>query len=137
VQAIICGFAAKPGLIEDIIKAKTVASVTYRPGRAGRSRPNLKASNRPIINHRVIFGAGRMRVGIARSLADSMSGGVFQYEIVLLKALGKLAKNYPEEFVYLCYHAGDLGILAGAGALNTHNIPVMLVGLHPVPQTPS
>jgi glycosyltransferase involved in cell wall biosynthesis len=127
VQATICSFAAKPGLIEDIIKAKNVTSAIYRPGRAGRSRPNLKASNRPIINHRVIFGAGRMRVGIARSLADSMSGGVFQYEIVVLKALGKLAKNYPEEFVYLCYHAGDLGVLAGAGALNTHNIPVMLV----------
>ena len=68
-----------------------------------------------------------MRIGIARSLTDSTSGGVFQYEIVLLRALGELAKRYPEEFVYLCYHAGDLGVLADAGALNTHNIPVVLV----------
>jgi len=68
-----------------------------------------------------------MRIGIARSLTDSMSGGVFQYEIVLLKALGELAKRYPEEFVYLCYNSGDLGILAGAGALNTNGIPVVPV----------
>ena len=68
-----------------------------------------------------------MRIGIARSLQDSSSGGVFQYETVVLRALGELAKRYPEEFVYLCYHAGDLGILAGTGAVKTHNIPVVLV----------
>lgn len=68
-----------------------------------------------------------MRIGIARSLTDSTSGGVFQYEIVLLKALGELAQRYPEEFVYLCYHSGDLGILASAGALTTNGIPVVPV----------
>ena len=44
----------------------------------------------------------------ARSLTDSTSGGVFQYEIVFLKALGAIATRFPEEFVYLCYHPGDL-----------------------------
>jgi len=76
-----------------------------------------------------------MRIGIIRSLADSSSGGVFQYEMVLLKALGELAKRYSEEFVYLCYHAGDLAVLAGAGALNIHDIPAVLMSKSS-PKTP-
>jgi len=66
-----------------------------------------------------------MRIGIARSLADSVSGGVFQYEIVLLKALGELASRYPEEFIYLLYNANDLAVLASTGALNYNGIQVV------------
>jgi hypothetical protein len=75
-----------------------------------------------------------MRIGIARSLTDSASGGVFQYEIVLLKALAEIAANYPEEFVYLCYHPNDLGVLAGAGGLNYRGIPVVSAGMQPAQQ---
>ena len=59
-----------------------------------------------------------MRIGIARSLADSISGGVFQYEMVLLKALSEIATKYPEELIYLSYHANDIAILAKTGGLN-------------------
>jgi glycosyltransferase involved in cell wall biosynthesis len=76
-----------------------------------------------------------MRIGIARSFSDSMSGGVFQYEIVLLKALGELAKRFPEELTYLCYHSGDLGILANARAINIHDIPVVMFS-KPPPKPP-
>jgi glycosyltransferase involved in cell wall biosynthesis len=68
-----------------------------------------------------------MRIGTARSLTDSVSGGVFQYEMVLLKALGELASRYPEEFVYVCYNSNDLAVLAGAGALHNYGIPVVLL----------
>lgn len=79
-----------------------------------------------------------MRIGIARSLTDSMSGGVFQYEIVALKALAQLAKQLPEEFVYLCYHPGDLVTLASARAINVHDMPVVLLSKSQpqVPQRP-
>jgi len=77
-----------------------------------------------------------MRIGIARSLTDSVSGGVFQYEIVFLKALGEIAARSPEEFVYLCYHPNDLGILAGTGALNYRGIPVLPMGKPSVQQAP-
>jgi glycosyltransferase involved in cell wall biosynthesis len=69
-----------------------------------------------------------MRIGIARSLTDSNSGGVFQYEIVLLKALGEIAANFPEELVYLCYHPNDLSTLVSTGGLNYRGIRVMPVG---------
>jgi glycosyltransferase involved in cell wall biosynthesis len=77
-----------------------------------------------------------MRLGIARSLTDSMSGGVFQYETVLLKALGELAKRFPEEFVYLCSHPGDLAILASARAVKVHDIPVIFLPKSPPKQPP-
>jgi glycosyltransferase involved in cell wall biosynthesis len=67
-----------------------------------------------------------MRVGIARSLTDSASGGVFQYEVVFLKALGEVAARFPEELVYLCYNPVDLVTLAGAaGGLSFRGIPVI------------
>ena len=66
-----------------------------------------------------------MRLGIARSLTDSVSGGVFQYEIVFLKALSEIATRFPEEFVYLCYNASDLVTLASAGGLNYRGLPVV------------
>jgi glycosyltransferase involved in cell wall biosynthesis len=69
-----------------------------------------------------------MRIGIARSLTDSISGGVFQYEIVLLKALGEIAANFTEELVYLCYHPNDLSILAGTSGLSYRGIRVLPVG---------
>jgi glycosyltransferase involved in cell wall biosynthesis len=69
-----------------------------------------------------------MRIGLARSLTDSISGGVFQYEIVLLKALGEIAANFPEELVYLCYHPNDLSILANTGGLGYRGIRVLPVG---------
>ena len=77
-----------------------------------------------------------MRIGIARSLADSLSGGVFQYEMVLLRALGEIATKYPEEFVYLSYHANDVTILAKTGGLNYHNLPIMPLGIPPFEQKP-
>src|SRR5690348_8597066 len=77
-----------------------------------------------------------MRIGLARSLTDSTSGGVFQYEIVLLKALGELAKRFPEEFAYLCYHPGDLGILASARAVSVHDMPVVMLSSSPPKQPP-
>src|ERR1700692_833221 len=69
-----------------------------------------------------------MRIGIARSLTDSNSGGVFQYEIVLLKALGEIATNFPEELVYLCYHPNDLSALVSTGGLSYRGIRVAAVG---------
>ncbi len=67
-----------------------------------------------------------MRVGIARSLADTVAGGVFQYEIVVLKALGEIAARLPEELIYLCYNPVDLVTLAGAGGgLSFRGIPVV------------
>jgi glycosyltransferase involved in cell wall biosynthesis len=77
-----------------------------------------------------------MRIGIARSLADSISGGVFQYEMVLLKALSEIATNYPEELVYLSYHANDIAILAKTGGLNYHNLPIVPLGIPPLEQKP-
>ncbi len=67
-----------------------------------------------------------MRLGIARSLTDSVSGGVFQYEVVFLKALGEIAARFPEELVYLCYNPADLLTLASAGGgLSYRGIPVL------------
>ena len=66
-----------------------------------------------------------MRIGIARSLSDDSSGGVFQYEIVFLKALSEIATHYPEEFAYLCYNANDLVTLASAGGLNFRGLPIV------------
>ena len=55
-----------------------------------------------------------------------MSGGVFQYEVVFLKALGEIAARFPEEFVYLCYNPADLLTLAGLGdGLTYRGIPVL------------
>src|ERR1700683_5394247 len=69
-----------------------------------------------------------MRIGIARSLVGSNSGGVFQYEIVFLRALGELVPHLREELVYLCYHPTDLSTLLSAGGLNYSGIPVVPVG---------
>ena len=77
-----------------------------------------------------------MRIGIARSLASSVSGGVFQYEIVFLRALGELAAHFPEELVYLCYHPTDLSTLVSAGGLNYSGIPVVPVGKPATEQAP-
>jgi len=66
-----------------------------------------------------------MRIGIARSASDSGSGGVFQYEIVFLKALSEIATRFPEEFAYLFYSANDLGTLARAGGLKYLGISVV------------
>jgi len=74
-----------------------------------------------------------MRIGIARSLTDSVSGGVFQYEMVLLKALGEIAAGYPEELVYLCYHGNDVATLAKTGGLNYRGLPIVPLGM-PTPQ---
>jgi glycosyltransferase involved in cell wall biosynthesis len=66
-----------------------------------------------------------MRIGVARSLTDSVSGGVFQYEKVFLEALGELAGRYREELVYLCYNPTDLGTLAISGGLNYRGLPIL------------
>jgi glycosyltransferase involved in cell wall biosynthesis len=66
-----------------------------------------------------------MRVGFFRSSTSSMSGGVFQYELVLLKAVGEIAARYPEELVYVSYNPTDLNMLAGAGGLNYRGLPVL------------
>ncbi len=76
-----------------------------------------------------------MRIGIARSLTDSASGGVFQYEIVFLKALGEIATRYPEELVYLCYNPADLLTLANAGGgLSYRGIPILPFSKPPMQQ---
>jgi glycosyltransferase involved in cell wall biosynthesis len=77
-----------------------------------------------------------MRIGIARSLADSTSGGVFQYEMVLLQALSEIATESPHELVYLCYHANDVSILAKTGGLNYHNLPIVPLGIPLLEQKP-
>jgi glycosyltransferase involved in cell wall biosynthesis len=77
-----------------------------------------------------------MRIGIARGLFDSVSGGVFQYEMVLLKALGEIATRNSEEFVYLCYHGNDIAILANTGGLNYHGLPIVPLGIPPPQQQP-
>jgi len=79
------------------------------------------------------LGIGMMRIGIARSLTDSVSGGVFQYEMVLLKALGEIAARYPEELVYLSYHGNDVSTLAKTGALTYRGLPIVPLGI-PSPQ---
>jgi glycosyltransferase involved in cell wall biosynthesis len=77
-----------------------------------------------------------MRIGIARSLTDTMSGGIFQYEIVFLAALREIAARYPEELVYLCYNAIDLAVLATVGGLNYHGIPVVPISKTSAQQRP-
>lgn len=78
-----------------------------------------------------------MRIGVTRSLANSISGGVFQYELVLLKALGEIAARYPEELVYLSYHGADVVTLAQTGALSFRGLPIVPVGIpEPQPQPP-
>ena len=72
-----------------------------------------------------------MRIGIARSLTDSNSGGIFQYEVVFLNALSEIATQYPAELVYLCYHGQDLGVLAKTGALNYRGLPIVAMGAPP------
>src|SRR5690348_389978 len=67
-----------------------------------------------------------MRIGLARSSFSSPSGRVFQYEIVLLKALGEIAGTFPEALVYLCYDSNDLFTLAKAsGGLSYLGMPVL------------
>jgi glycosyltransferase involved in cell wall biosynthesis len=66
-----------------------------------------------------------MRIGVARSMADSGSGGAYQYEIVFLKALSEIAARYPEKIVYLCYNAADLFTLANAGGLSYRGLTVV------------
>lgn len=75
-----------------------------------------------------------MRIGIARSLTDSVSGGVFQYEVVFLNALSEIATQFSEELVYLCYHASDLSTLAKTGALNYRGLPIVPLGASPPQQ---
>ncbi len=75
-----------------------------------------------------------MRIGIARSLADSNSGGVFQYEIVFLKALSEIATRYPEELVYLCYNVSDIITLASTGPLNYRGLRIVPLGESEQPQ---
>jgi glycosyltransferase involved in cell wall biosynthesis len=75
-----------------------------------------------------------MRIGIARSLADSVSGGVFQYELVLLKALSEIAAQFPEELVYLSYHPSDVATLAKTGSLNYRGLPIVPLGVPPPQQ---
>jgi glycosyltransferase involved in cell wall biosynthesis len=75
-----------------------------------------------------------MRIGIARSLTDSVSGGVFQYELVLLKALSEIATQFPEELVYLSYHPSDVATLAKTGALNYRGLPIVPLGVTPPQQ---
>lgn len=77
-----------------------------------------------------------MRIGIARSLTDSVSGGVFQYELVLLKALSEIATRSPDELVYLSYHGNDTTILAKTGSLNYRGIPIMPLGVAPLKRRP-
>jgi glycosyltransferase involved in cell wall biosynthesis len=67
-----------------------------------------------------------MRIGLARSLANSSSGGVFQYEVVFLKALAEIASRFPEEIVYLCYNPADLVALGNSGGdLSYRGIPIV------------
>jgi glycosyltransferase involved in cell wall biosynthesis len=68
-----------------------------------------------------------MRIGITRSGSTSASGGIFQYEIVFLKALSEIAAHYPEEFVYLPHYENELVTLASAGGLNYRSLPIQLL----------
>jgi len=77
-----------------------------------------------------------MRIGIIRSLTDSVSGGVFQYEMVFLDAISELAATYPEQFIYLGYHANDISTLATTGKLNYQNLPIVPLGIPQAQQRP-
>jgi glycosyltransferase involved in cell wall biosynthesis len=66
-----------------------------------------------------------MQIGIARSLTYSASGGIFQYEFVLLKALAEIATRFPERLVYISYNPADLAVLADVGGLSYQGIPVV------------
>jgi hypothetical protein len=57
-------------------------------------------------------------------LIDQCLGGIFQYEIVFVKALGEIAARCPGELVYLCYNGNDLLTLAGAEGLNCRGLVV-------------
>jgi hypothetical protein len=60
-------------------------------------------------------GAKWMRIGIVRSLATTVAGGVFQYEMTLLRAISEMATRFPEEMVYLSTHPADIAPLASVG----------------------
>jgi glycosyltransferase involved in cell wall biosynthesis len=77
-----------------------------------------------------------MRIGILRSLAGSGSGGVFQYETVLLKALSEIAARDRKDLVYICYSPNDLAVLAPTGSLNYLGIPILTVGAPQAQQIP-
>ncbi|MEA2979507.1 MAG: hypothetical protein QOF09_1330 [Alphaproteobacteria bacterium] len=66
-----------------------------------------------------------MRIGITRSASDDSNGGIFHYEIVLLKALSEIAPRFSEEIVYLTYHPSDLITLASAGGMNYRGLEIL------------
>jgi glycosyltransferase involved in cell wall biosynthesis len=66
-----------------------------------------------------------MRVGIFRSSTSSMSGGVFQYELVVLKGFGEIARGYSEELIYVSHNPTDLNMLAGTGGLSYRGLPIL------------
>jgi glycosyltransferase involved in cell wall biosynthesis len=66
-----------------------------------------------------------MRIGIVRSLATTVAGGVFQYEMTLLRAISEIATRFPEELVYLSTHPADIAPLASVGGLNYRGLPIL------------
>jgi glycosyltransferase involved in cell wall biosynthesis len=66
-----------------------------------------------------------MRLGIARSISTSSSGGIFQYEIALLRAISEIAPDFSEEFVYVSTNPADLTPLASMGGLNYRGLPIV------------
>jgi glycosyltransferase involved in cell wall biosynthesis len=75
-----------------------------------------------------------MRIGILRSLAGSSSGGVFQYETVLLQALSEIAARDRSDLVYICYSPSDLAVLAPTGNMSYLGIPILTLGTPSPPQ---
>jgi glycosyltransferase involved in cell wall biosynthesis len=65
-----------------------------------------------------------MRIGISRSGSSIWFGGIFHYESILLDALCQIARNFPEEFIYLSYHPDDIVRLAFTGELKCRELAI-------------
>jgi glycosyltransferase involved in cell wall biosynthesis len=66
-----------------------------------------------------------MRVGIARSISTVAAGGIFQYEIALLRAISEIAPRFSDELVYVSTHPSDIAPLASTPGLNYRGIPIV------------
>lgn len=65
-----------------------------------------------------------MRIGVNRSSLSNWFGGVFHYESIFTDALGQIAKNFPEEIVYLSYQPDDIISLANAGEIKYRGLTI-------------
>jgi glycosyltransferase involved in cell wall biosynthesis len=77
-----------------------------------------------------------MRVGIARSISTVATGGIFQYETALLRAISEIAPRFSEELVYVSTHPADIAPLASTGGLNYRGLPIVALNEPSLQQGP-